>query len=84
MIGVGGGTRWVRNIERLAERINKRSRAKRKRPKGSGKPVGPKLIRGRGLLRRRPKNRIEILVYLLVAAGLSILIGRYILLPILT
>jgi len=82
VLGWGGGN-WAGRIERVAATVNTRLRAKRKRPKGSGRPVGPKLVKGRGLLRRRPESHIGVLVYLLVAAGVAILIGKYILIPIL-
>ena len=83
MIG-WGGFNFGRRIERLSRRVNARPRKKRKRPKGSGRLVGPKLVKGRGMRLRRPKSGIDIMVYLLVAAGLTIAVFKYILVPIIS
>ncbi|MCZ6574294.1 MAG: hypothetical protein O7C98_14145 [Planctomycetota bacterium] len=56
MWGIGsnlgaGGAGWAANIRRSADRIGP---AKRRRHRGgSERPVGPKLVAGRGLNRRR-------------------------------
>ena len=83
MIG-WGGMNWGRRIQRASRRVNARLREKRKRRKGSGRPVGPRLVRGRGLRLRRPKSGIETLVYLLVAAGLTIIAFKYIVTPLIS
>ena len=66
----------VRRIERTSDWINRAPR-KRKQPK-RGRPVGPRLVRGRGLARRRFDWRrpLSLIVYLLLAAGLTLLIFR--------
>ena len=50
--GLGGcGSGWAANIRRSADRIGVGK--KRRWYSGSGRPVGPKLVAGRGLKRRR-------------------------------
>ena len=51
MFGTGMGGQ-LRNIGRALERANRPLRSRRWKAK-KGKPLGPKLIRGRGLHRRR-------------------------------
>ncbi len=50
--GFGGVGGWAMRIKRSADRIGP-VRKKRRWYRGSGRPVGPKLVAGRGLNRRR-------------------------------
>ena len=50
--GWGGAGGWAKRIKRAADRIGS-VRKKRRHRGGSGRPVGPKLVSGRGLSRRR-------------------------------
>ena len=57
-----------RRIQRLADRINARTpRTKRRIPK-AGRPVGPKLVRGRGYARRR-RASVWLLVFVLLTGA---------------
>ena len=47
----GSGAGWAANIRRSADRIGPAK--KRRHRGGSGRPVGPRLVAGRGLKRRR-------------------------------
>jgi hypothetical protein len=77
-----GAARIVQRVTRMADRLYRLPK-KRRLPPGKGeKPAGPKLVRGRGLARRRPRSRLgSIVVYLVLAAGVTILLFKYFVAP---
>jgi len=74
------GFNRFKRIERVADRINRLDRRKRKCPK-PGKPIGPKLVKGRGRSRLRPADAIGKLVSMLVAAALTVAVFKYVVVP---
>jgi hypothetical protein len=62
----------AQRVARLADSI--RLPRRRRRPRGDERPVGPKLVRGRGFGRRQRRPLVHVLlaalVYLLLVAGL--------------
>jgi len=82
VIGFGGGVNLVRRVTRLADRLYRLPKKQRARPGKRDKPVGPRLVRGRGLARRRTRSRLgEAIVYLVLAAGLTIILFKYFVAP---
>jgi hypothetical protein len=72
----------IRAIGREAERINRKPSRTRRRHARAGKPIGPRLVRGRGLARRRPgRGLARVVVHLVVAAALSLMLWKWVLLP---
>ena len=68
--GFGGVGGWARRIKRSADRIGP-VRKKRRWYRGSGRPVGPKLVAGLGLKRRRADTAAPYrwVLYLTLAVG---------------
>jgi len=71
----------TRRIHREAERINRRRPRPRRRAPVEYRPVGPKLVRGRGLARRRAGNPWPTLIYVLLAASGTIWVFAKIVTP---
>ena len=79
--GYGYGIqRRIREIERASPSLPKR---KKKRRLGAERPCGPKLVRGRGLKRRRADlwAPVRAVAYLALAAGLGIIVVRLWIVP---
>ena len=70
-----GGTRWVAAITRLAGRINRLPR-RRRATRTDRRPVGPKLVVGRGAPRRRDHltGVFSLILYIALAAGLILVL----------
>ena len=82
MRGVNFGNR-VRAFIRAVDRMNQKpARTRRPRRAGPERPIGPRLVRGRGLARRRRgRGLARAAVSLLVAAALSLMLWKWVLLP---
>jgi hypothetical protein len=66
----------------MADRLFRLPEKRRPRRCGREKPAGPKLVRGRGRPRHRPLHRLgALVVYLVLAAGLTIVVFRYLVVP---
>jgi len=70
MVGFGGGYR-MRAIVRASDQINKR-RDKKRRPPGDERPCGPRLKSRRRFGWRRRDNNIDIVLLVIVAAGMML------------
>ncbi|MHC4137561.1 MAG: hypothetical protein ACYTDU_06560 [Planctomycetota bacterium] len=83
MYGAPNLSKLVRRLTRLANDMYRLPRKRRPRPGISEEPVGPRLVRGRGLARRRTLSRLgAALVYLVLAAGLTVVVFKYFVAPI--
>jgi len=77
-----GAVNVVRRVTRLADRLYRLPRRQRPRAGTGDKPVGPRLVRGRGRARRRTRDRLgAAFVYLALAAGLTIILFKYVVAP---
>jgi hypothetical protein len=76
------GIPFARNIRRTLERANRPLRARHWKAK-KGKPLGPKLIRGRGLHRRRRDYTaiFRVVLYLAVAVAVAFTVFRLFVTP---
>lgn len=82
MYGLPNVARTMRRLTRLADHMYRLPRKRRVHSKGATKPVGPRLVRGRGRPRNRPLSRLGGLVfYLVLAAGLTIVLFKYFVAP---
>ena len=81
MFGIGMGGQ-ARNIARALTRANRPLRARRWKAK-KGKPLGPKLVRGRGLHRRRHDYAgvFWAVCYVAVALAIALAVFRFYLKP---
>lgn len=71
-----------RALKRDVDRMSDPVRTRRKRAAHDNRPIGPRLVRGRGLARRRRGAGIaRMVVYVLIAAALIILLSKTVLLP---
>jgi hypothetical protein len=62
-----------------------RGRRRRRRRPGSKGAAGPKLVRGRGLAgHRAPSGFVRLLPYLLLGAGLTVVLFKYVVVPFLS
>jgi hypothetical protein len=86
IIGWPGTSGRLRNIKRLADKTNRAwVRRRSKRAARAGRPVGPELIRGRGIARRRRTTSVpRVLVYLLLSAAGVVFLFKYVVVPFLT
>jgi hypothetical protein len=81
MVGMYGAVNVVKRVTRLADRLYRLPRKRRLRA-GSRKPVGPRLVRGRGRPRSRLGSRLGgLVVYLVLAAGLTVFLFKYFVVP---
>lgn len=75
-------SRAVRRVTNLADRMYRLPSKRRPRAGARERPAGPRLVRGRGLARRRKRARLgPVLVYLGIAAGLTIILFKYLVAP---
>jgi len=82
VVGFQGSVNLVRRVTQLADRLYRLPRKRRPRPGTREKPVGPRLVRGRGLARRRTHSRLGgVMVYLVLAAGLTIILFKHFVAP---
>jgi len=82
MFGVSNHYGVFRRLTRLANDMYRLPRKRRPRPGRCQKPVGPRLVRGRGRPRRRTLSRLgAALVYLILAASLTIVVFKYFVAP---
>lgn len=82
MVGMYGAVNVVRRVTRLADKLYRLPSRKRRRPGRGEKPVGPKLVRGRGRARDRTLSNLGALfLYLVLAAGLTIVLFKYFVAP---
>ncbi len=82
MHGMGGVSGLIRNIGRATARANRPLRARHWKAR-KGKPLGPKLVRGRGLHRRR-RNYAGVfwaVFYLAIALAIAVAVFRFYLKP---
>lgn len=80
--GLGNAAKVMRRLTRLADRMYRLPRKRRARAKGREKPVGPKLVRGRGRPRNRQLSRlVGLVLYLVLAASLTIVLFKYFVAP---
>jgi hypothetical protein len=85
MVGMYGVARMVRRVTRLADKMYRLPRKRRRRAGSREKPVGPRLVRGRGRPRSRLGSRLGgLVVYLVLAAGLTVFLFKYLVTPFLT
>ena len=76
-----GGNKF-RTLKRELDRINRRTRKKRRPPSVPRAPIGPRLVRGRG--RRRPRvlwNVAQATLYVTLATALTIFMFKYYVVP---
>lgn len=82
MYGAPNVAKAMRRLTRLADDMYRRPRKRRVRARGPQEPVGPQLVRGRGRPRSRLLSRLGGLVlYLALAAGLTIVAFKYFVAP---
>lgn len=82
VVGMYGVARTVQRVTRLADRMFRLPHKQRRRPGSREKPVGPRLVRGRGRPRSRLGSRLgALVVYLVLAAGLTIFLFKYFVVP---
>ena len=78
-IGFTGGT--GRRVIRAIKRATRGKTRKRRRAPKPGRPVGPKLVRGRGYARRRTGVSVALFVVSVVVGMLVLLALRAVVLP---
>jgi hypothetical protein len=84
-MGTGGVLSRLRRIQRDLKWANRRRKRKRRAIPEDERPCGPKLVRGRGLARRRTEFwGLKALIYLLLAAVGTILLFKYLVVPFLS
>ena len=82
MVSMYGAVNVAKRVTRLADRLYRLPRKRRVRGGGRETPIGPRLVRGRGRVRRRTASRLgAALVYLVLAAGLTVVVFKYLVAP---
>ncbi len=72
-----GGNKFG-TLKRELDRINRRTRKKRRPPSVPRAPIGPRLVRGRGRRRRRGLwNVAQVTLYVTLATALAIFMFKY-------
>ncbi len=76
-----GGNKFG-TLRRELDRINRRTRKKRRPPSVPRAPIGPRLVRGRGRRRRRVLwNVAQVALYLTLSTALTIFLFKYYVVP---